>query len=157
MRRTHYLATASVFLLALAAAGAPASADMSVKLEEVASGLSAPLALVQPAGDDRRFIIEQPGRVRILTAGGELLDEPFLDIRHKIKVLLADFDERGLLGIAFHPDFAHNHKFYIAYSTYLNGHGNPGLQLWWDHTNVVAEYTVSKETRTSPTSPRSAS
>ena len=145
MRRTHYLGTASALMLGLSAISAPAKADMTVKLEEVASGLSAPLALVQPAGDDRRFIIEQPGRVRILTKDGELLDEPFLDIRQKIVHQLSDFDERGLLGIAFHPDFAHNHKFYIAYSTYLNGHGDPGLQLWWDHTNVVAEYTVSKD------------
>ena len=145
MRRTYYLGTASALMLGLSAISAPAKADMTVKLEEVASGLNQPLGLVQPAGDDRRFIIQQPGQVRILTKDGELLDEPYLDIRNKIVHLLSDFDERGMIGIAFHPDFAHNHKFYVAYSTYLNGHGNPGLQLWWDHTNVVAEYTQSKE------------
>ena len=145
MRRAHYLGTAAVLLVALAAAATPARADMKVNLEEVASGLNQPLGLVQPAGDDRRFIIQQPGQIRILTKDGELLDEPYLDIRNRLPHLLADFDERGLIGIAFHPDFAHNHKFYIAYSMPLNGHGDPGLQLWWDHTNVVAEYTQSKE------------
>jgi len=143
MRNQLCAGAASVLALSAVAFNAPAYADVAVNLEEVVGGLTAPLGLVQPAGDDRRFIIEQPGQVRILTADGELLDEAFLDIRHKIVPLLADFDERGLLGIAFHPDFATNGKFYIAYTGYHNGGGDPGRQLWWDHANVVAEYTVS--------------
>jgi glucose/arabinose dehydrogenase len=120
-------------------------ADVDVELEEVASGLTAPMAMVQPPGDDRRFIVQQPGSIKILTPDGEVLGEPFLDITHKIMGLFPIFDERGLLGLAFHPDFANNGKFYVAYSTYLNPHGDPGKYLWWDHTNVVAEYTVSDD------------
>ena len=55
--------------VALAAGGAPAYADVSVNLEEVASGLTAPMMMVQPAGDDRRFIVQQNGLVRILAQG----------------------------------------------------------------------------------------
>jgi glucose/arabinose dehydrogenase len=129
----------------LAAGGAPANADVSINLEEVASGLTAPMMMVQPPGDDRKFIVQQTGQIKILTADGELLSQPFLDINHKLPTLLALFDEKGLLGLAFHPDYANNGKFYVAYSTRLNARGDPGKQLWWSHTNVVAEYTVSED------------
>ncbi|HET6467361.1 MAG TPA: PQQ-dependent sugar dehydrogenase [Geminicoccaceae bacterium] len=138
------LASSAASVLALAVA-APASAEVRVKLEEVASGLTHPLAMVQPPGDDRRFIIEQDGRIRILTKEGDLLSEPFLDIRSRLKPQWADFDEKGLLGIAFHPDFQQNGKFYIAYSQPINFQDNLAKQFWWSHTNVVAEYTVSED------------
>ena len=137
------LLAASTMAIAIAA---PASADVSIKLEEVASGLTHPLALVSPPdGSKRKFVIEQTGTVRIIDSDGTLLDEPFLDLRHKIIPLLADFDERGLLGLAFHPRYQENGKFYVAYSMRHNGKGDPGRQLWWSHQNIVAEYTVSKD------------
>ncbi len=145
MRTKLCLGLASSLVLAMAAAGDPAAAQVTVNLEEVASGLTAPMAMVSPPGDDRRFIVEQMGRIRILTADGELLDEPFLDIRNLMVQQLADFDERGLLGLAFHPDFANNGKFYVAYSRKQNVLGDPGMTLWWDHENVVVEYTVSAD------------
>ena len=115
------VALASVSALAvLALAGAPADAAVKVKLEPVVTGVNTPLAMVQPKGDDRKFVIEQWGRVRIIDAQGNLLAEPFLDIRNRIVDLWSDFDEKGLLGIAFHPDFATNGKFYVAYSTRTN-------------------------------------
>ena len=70
---------------------------------------------------------------------------PFLDIRDKIVTLWGDFDERGMLGLAFHPDYANNGKFYVAYSAYTNFQNDLAKLFWWDHTNVVAEYTVSKD------------
>ena len=145
MRSELCVGAVSALALGVVAFSAPANADMTVNLEEVASGLTQPLAMVSPPNDDRRFIIEQPGTIRILTADGELQGQPFLDIRHKLVPLLSIFDERGLLGLTFHPDFANNGKFYVAYSTHLNGGGDPGKQLWWDHANVVAEYTVYED------------
>jgi glucose/arabinose dehydrogenase len=126
-------------LLALTGTGL---ADVSIKLEPYVTGLTAPLAMVQPPGDARKFVIEQIGRVRVIDENGELLGEPFLDIRNKIVDQWPDFDERGLLGIAFHPDFASNGKFYIAYSAPINYQGVLDKLFWWNHTNVVAEYTV---------------
>jgi glucose/arabinose dehydrogenase len=123
----------------------PAWAQVRVTLEPAATGLTAPLAMVQPEGDDRKFIIEQDGRVRILTAGGDVLPEPFLDLRSKIVDQWADFDERGLLGLAFHPNFSENGRFYVAYSKPIDFQGNLEKQFWWDHTNVVAEYKVSED------------
>ena len=127
----------------LFAAGA-ATAQVKVKLEEFVTGVNAPLAMAQPPGDSRIFVTEQFGRIRIIE-DGQLLPEPFLDIRNKIPKLFSDFDERGLLGLAFHPNYAENGKFYVAYSAHLDFQGDLAKQFWWDHTNVVAEYTVSKD------------
>ncbi len=135
-------ALSAVLLLAVASAPAIAQAP-KIKLEPLVSGLNAPLAMVQPAGDSRMFIIEQFGRVRILD-GGKLLPTPFLDVRSKIPALHHDFDERGLLGIAFHPKYKENGKFYVSYSAHLDFGSDLGQMLWYSHSNVDEEYTVSK-------------
>jgi glucose/arabinose dehydrogenase len=133
-------ALAASALLALSSASALGQAQ--IKLEKVVSGINTPLAMVQPPGDPRMFIIEQNGRVRILEAG-QLKPTPFLDVRSKITTLFHDFDERGLLGIAFHPKFKDNGKFYVTYSAHLDYQADLGQMLWYDHSNVVEEYTVS--------------
>lgn len=139
-------ALASVSALGLLAGlSAPADAAVKIKLEPYVSGVNTPLAMVQPNGDQRKFVIEQWGRVRIIDADGSLLAEPFLDIRNRIVPLWADFDEKGLLGVAFHPDFATNGKFYVAYSTFTNYEADLAKKFWWSHTNIVEEYTVSAD------------
>ena len=90
-------------------------------------------------------MVEQWGRIRIIDADGKLQGEPFLDIRDKIVVQWGDFDERGMLGLAFHPDYATNGKFYVAYSAPTVFQADLAKLFWWDHTNVIAEYTVSKD------------
>ena len=134
----------AVGCVALVCAAGTAQADVKVKLEPFVTGVNAPLAMVQPPGDERMFVIEQLGRVRIVR-DGQLEATPFLDIRNLIPQLWSDFDERGLLGLAFHPNFQDNGKFYVAYTAHLDFQGDLGKQFWWDHTNVVAEYTVSAE------------
>jgi glucose/arabinose dehydrogenase len=127
----------------LATAGGAALAQTKIKLEPLVTALNTPLAMVQPAGDSRMFIIEQNGRIKILE-GGKLRPTAFLDIRSKIPALHHDFDERGLLGLAFHPKFKENGKFYVAYSAHLDYGDDLGQMLWYSHTNVVEEYTVLK-------------
>ena len=78
---------------------------------EVVSGLSNPLFLTAPAGDSRLFIVEQPGRIRIVR-NGELLQTPFLDIASRVR----SGGEQGLLGLAFHPSYASNGYFYVNYT-----------------------------------------
>ena len=80
-----------------------------VKLERVAGGLDSPLALEAAPGDrtGRLFVVERGGRIRILR-GGRVEPEPFLDLRKRVS---RNHDERGLLGLAFHPDFARNRRF----------------------------------------------
>lgn len=139
-------ALGSVSALALTAALAvPASAEVKIKLEPLVTGVNAPLMMVQPKGDKRKFVVEQWGRVRIIDEHNKLLPEPFLDIRNRLVDLWSDFDEKGLLSIAFHPDFVNNGKFYVSYSTRTNYESDLAKKFWWSHTNVVSEFTVSAD------------
>ncbi len=138
-------AGAAVLALGMATGAAAASHSApKVNLEPVVFGLNAPLAMVQPEGDSRMFVAEQWGRVMIVE-NGELHGTPFLDIRSLVIDRHPDFDERGLLGLAFHPDFAENGKFYVAYSAPLDFQGDLGQMLWYDHSNIVSEFTVSAD------------
>jgi len=89
---------------------------VKVGLEPVASGLDAPLG-VADAGDgtDRLFVVEQVGLIRVIRAG-TLLETPFLDIRSRI----TSGGERGLLGLAFAPDFPADPRLFVDY-TDVNG------------------------------------
>jgi glucose/arabinose dehydrogenase len=142
MKLTRFSGAAAA-ALALSLAGEAAIAQTKIKLEPLVTGINTPLAMVTPAGDSRMFIIEQNGRIKILE-GGKLRPTPFLDIRSKIPALHHDFDERGLLGLAFHPKFKENGKFYVSYSAHLDYGADLGQMLWYSHSNVVEEYTVLK-------------
>src|SRR2546423_1318876 len=93
----------------------PAPVPSALKVVSVASGLSSPLYLTAPAGDARQFVVEQTGRIRVLK-NGVLLAAPYLDVSAKI----TSGGERGLLGLAFHPNFGTTGFFYVYY-TDLNG------------------------------------
>jgi len=81
----------------------------------ITSGLAAPLFLTQPLPDGRIFVVEQAGRIRVVR-DGILQTTPFLDISSK----LISGGERGLLSMAFHPQYVTNHYFYV-YFTGLSG------------------------------------
>jgi glucose/arabinose dehydrogenase len=87
------------------------TADRPTRLQSVASGLSNPVHLTAPANDQRLFIVEQPGRIRIVQ-NGQLLSTPFLDIVSKV----LSGGERGLLSLAFHPQYASNGYFFVNYT-----------------------------------------
>ncbi|MBN2045742.1 MAG: PQQ-dependent sugar dehydrogenase [Anaerolineales bacterium] len=85
--------------------------------EVIASGLQQPVYLTYAGdGSGRLFIVEKPGTILIIQ-NGELLPAPFLNISNLVNS--RDF-ERGLLGLAFHPDYTQNGRFYVNY-TNLNG------------------------------------
>ncbi len=94
----------------------------------MATGLSSPVYVCAPPGDvDRLFIVEQGGRIKILDLTTELvLGTPYLDI----SAIISSGGERGLLSVAFHPNYASNSFFYVNYT---NTSGN----------TVIARYTVS--------------
>jgi glucose/arabinose dehydrogenase len=141
----------------LAGAAAPAQAQQnegpSVGLRLLADGFTSPVTVIEaPDRSGRRFVVDQVGVVRILTAGGNLLPEPFLDVRSRIVPLMPDFDERGLLGLAFHPGYAGNGRFFVYYSAPLR----PGAPAGYDHTARISEFRVSAASpnRADPTSER---
>jgi glucose/arabinose dehydrogenase len=82
------------------------------RLQEVASGLSFPLYLTAPAADVARlFIVEKTGAIRIIKEGA-LLEAPFLDLSAQVSI----DSERGLLGLAFDPEYATNGRFVVHYT-----------------------------------------
>jgi len=84
----------------------------ALELEPVAAGLNSPLLAISPPGDhERLFIVEQDGLIKILR-DGLILPTPFLDVT----ALTNESSERGLLGLAFHPDYDTNGWFYINYT-----------------------------------------
>jgi len=90
----------------------PPKPAFALAVKEVASGLSTPLLLTAPAGDTRRFIVERPGRIRILGSDGTLRSTAFLDLTG----LISTDGEGGLLSMAFHPNYAQTGRFYIYYT-----------------------------------------
>jgi glucose/arabinose dehydrogenase len=79
----------------------------------VASGLSSPVHITAaPLDPNRLFVIEQPGRIRIIK-NGVLLPTPFLDIVGRVG---SGGNEQGLLSLAFHPDFESNNRFFVNYT-----------------------------------------
>jgi len=101
-------------------------ADIDLALIEVASGLSAPLLAAAPPGDDRLFVVEQDGHIRLLR-DGEVVGT-FLDLSPSI----AYGGEQGLLGLAFHPAYPDDGRFYVDYTDRAGD-------------TVVAEYRVSAD------------
>ncbi len=107
-------------------AGVVPVSGTAIRAERIASGLNRPLFLTAPPRDvSRLFIVEKPGRIRILKWGA-LLPVPFLDISS----LVSNGSEQGLLGLAFHPQYADNGRFFVNYT---DNAGN----------TVVAEYRLS--------------
>lgn len=93
------------------ATGPPAVPATSISLNLVANGFFKPTYLTH-AGDERLFIMDQVGRIYIISQG-QLLSTPFLDIQDRVN---SDALEQGLLGLAFHPQFAENGYFYVNYT-----------------------------------------
>ena len=119
MRATRILllVAASLCSAVLPRSGTTQTAQPAVGLELVAENFNAPVFLVAPGdGTGRRFIGEQMGLVYVLNVDGSQSATPFLDLRDQLVPLLKAFDERGLLALAFHPEFASNGLFYVNYS-----------------------------------------
>lgn len=103
-------------------AGATQIAQAQLTTEIYLSGLTRPVFNTHAGdGSGRMFIVEQPGRIRLVDADGNLQATPFLDIVSSVTGGVSGGDERGLLGLAFHPDYANNGLFYVNYTTTIAG------------------------------------
>jgi len=115
----------------------------SYDLQLVADKFVSPLGVVDPGdGTKRLFVIDQIGKIWIIFPDGSKSESPFINITSKIVPLFAGYDERGLLGLAFHPDFKNNGKFYLYYTAPPRA-GGPEPGVPWDNTSTIAEFKVS--------------
>src|SRR5687767_6575615 len=116
-RRTSHVARSTCLAAAIFTCG---SSSVSAQLRAVvfATGFDEPVAFVQdPSNPDTQFVVEQVGVIRAVRAG-VVQSTPFLDIRG---VVLAG-GERGLLGLAFPPDYATSGRFYVNFTRSPDGH-----------------------------------
>ncbi|TKK70168.1 PQQ-dependent sugar dehydrogenase [Ilyomonas limi] len=112
-------------------------------LQLVTDGLTSPLVLTEaPDGTHRLFVADQTGKIWILNADGSKMSEPFIDISSKLPALSPFYDERGLLGFAFHPNFKSNGKFYLFYTAPPRA-GGPEPGVSWDNLTRISEFRVS--------------
>lgn len=138
-----------------------AKGDIRIGLQQIASGMVAPNLLTHAGdGSDRLFIVDQAGQVR-LYKGGQLQATPFLDVSPRLVELGVfgtqdenDFDERGLLGLAFHPGYAdpqspgfgrlytYTSEVYDHTLTTFSTADQPPSGKTFDHQSVVTEWRV---------------
>ncbi len=113
-----------------------------VALTELLAGLTAPVTLGFPDdGSGRMFVVDQIGVIQIVRDGTPL-QQPFLDVRDRMYPDLDEsYDERGLLGFAFHPQFASNGRFFVYYSAPLR----PGAPEDHDHTSHISEFRLDPD------------
>jgi glucose/arabinose dehydrogenase len=119
-----------VCVVACADAASPPATGPRIRLQTVVKGLSSPVDLVSDGSADRLFVVEQPGRIRLLVKG-RMESTPYLNITDRV----THQGECGFLGVAFHPQFAKNGYFYVNYTT-----GSTGKK---DLRTVISEFKAA--------------
>ena len=141
MNTSHLFSCLLIFALFSCSAGNSQVKMSSIELtpQLITDQLSHPTAFAEPNDKSGRlFVCEQEGRIRIIQ-NGKLLPGAFLDVSNEV-IKNEGYDERGLLGLAFHPGFSKNGKFYV----YCSMPARPGSDA--DHRSVIREYTVAAGT-----------
>lgn len=103
----------------------------------VADGFVSPVGVVAaPDNTNRLFVIDQVGKIWIIDASGNKLPTPFMDVTSMMVTLNVNYDERGLLGLAFHPQFATNQRFFIYYQMPPRAGAPPGGTAWNNFSRI---------------------
>ena len=134
------LAAQMGFAVLSPARAAEASAGSNIGLKLLAEGFGAPAALLSiPDGSGRLLVSDQAGVIYLCDRDGKKSSVPFLDLREKLCELGKGMEERGLLGLALHPQFKSNHKLYVVYSAPRRSAAPPQ----WDHTERLSEFQAA--------------
>ncbi|HEX7847771.1 MAG TPA: PQQ-dependent sugar dehydrogenase, partial [Chitinophagaceae bacterium] len=116
-------------------------ADLKLMVDNLVS----PIGIVAvPDNSGRMVVIDQIGRLWMLNASGEKLATPFIDLTSRMVTLNPNFDERGLLGLAFHPDYKNNGRFFVYYSSPPRA-GGPTPTTTWNNLARFSEFKVSAD------------
>ncbi|WP_123534488.1 PQQ-dependent sugar dehydrogenase [Halosimplex salinum] len=118
--------------------GTSAFEDLSVGAERVASGFTSPIGLEIPQVG-RRFVVDQTGQI-YLQDGDGVHKEPFLDVSDRM-VDVSGYSEQGLLGLAFHPAFEENGRFFVRYSA----PSREGTPDGYSHTFVLSAFEAEPD------------
>src|SRR6201991_4354219 len=124
----------------------PPSGSNTPDLQLVTDGLVSPVAVVEPPDSSKRlFVVDEIGKIWIIQPDGTKATTPFMDLSSKMVTLSPGYDERGLLGLAFHPQFKTNGKLYVFYTAPPRpGTPVPGAPgATWNNTTTISEFTVA--------------
>ncbi|MDX1753118.1 Glucose/arabinose dehydrogenase, beta-propeller fold [Salinimicrobium sediminis] len=117
--------------------------EMAMDLLLVAEGMISPVGLTEAPNDSGwLYVIDQAGMVWIIDENGDLMEEAFLDVSDRMVSLNTNYDERGLLGLAFHPSYDSNGKLYVYYTAPPNA-GGPAEGESWNNISRISEFTIS--------------
>jgi len=124
--------------------GSEDGADLpdAVRVEPIAGGFTSPVGIETTADGRRRFVVDQAGLVRLHDETG-LRERPYLDVRDRMVDVGGGYSERGLLGVALHPDFADNGRLYARYSAPRR----QGTPRGFSHTFVLSEFRADPGAR----------
>ena len=129
---------AALCLGVCAFAATVSAAEPKIGLKLVAGDLVSPLVLVgYPGGDGKNVVVDQVGSIWLLAKGAS--PKLFADLASRMVALPQSFDERGVLGLAFHPQFRRNGKVYVFYSAPLRA----GAPAGYNCTSRLSEFKVS--------------
>ncbi len=131
-------------LLMVVSSGLRSAEVARVELVPWSEGFVSPVGL-KPfpgrLGAGHMVLLDQQGTAQVLDGEGRIGARPFMDLRSRMVKLNEGFDERGLLGLAFHPEFDTNRKFYVYYSAPKR----VGAPEDWNHTAHVSEFKVRED------------
>ena len=126
----------------LASCGRPVDQPWTLTLTRIAGGFTNPTTLVAaPDGSGRLFVTAQTGTIRIVDPAGGVRGRLFLDLADRMRRPLAVYDEGGLLGLAFHPLFADNGRFFVYYTAPPDVATPPGYYA----TAYLSEFVVDPD------------
>jgi glucose/arabinose dehydrogenase len=142
----RFVAVAALCILMLAGCkkhDGPKEKEKEVDIQLIADNFVSPIGLVAPSDNSKRlFVIDQVGKIWIIDKQGNKLGTPFLDVSSKLVTLTPGYDERGLLGLAFHPGFKENGLFYVYYQLPPRA-GGPEAGVLWNNFSRISEFKVS--------------
>jgi len=116
------------------------SAETKPTLKLVAGDFVSPVVLVPyPGGSGKNLVVDQAGTIWLVGKGSA--PKLFADFTERLVKLPAGFDERGVLGLALHPDFRSNGRLFVFYSAPLQ----PGAPQGYDHTARISEFKVASD------------
>lgn len=119
--------------------------ELNLDLVLISEGMTSPIGLVEAPNDSGwLYVIDQVGAVWIIDETGTRLDDSFLDVSDRILPLNPGYDEKGLLGLAFHPQYATNGRFFLYYTAPPNPGGPEGGGSW-NNISRISEFRVSAE------------
>ncbi|HXG46332.1 MAG TPA: PQQ-dependent sugar dehydrogenase [Methylomirabilota bacterium] len=122
--------------------GTDAEAGSGIGLKLITEGIGAPIALAPfTDGSGRMLLAEQNGVIHLLDRDGRRAAQLFLDVRPRMVTLNKGMEERGLIGLALHPQFHSNRKFYVVYSAPRRD----SAPEKWDHTERLSEFKAGAD------------